>query len=147
MSDKFELHLDRIEHYKFQTNFGSKDYATVVLDEPPPLGEGAGPNPTRLLAAAVANCLSSSLIFCLSRSHVELGGVTTTVVGSYVRNERNRLRIGQLDVRIELDLQGNDPASLRKCLDMYEDFCVVTASVRKGLPVTVTIVDTDGNVL
>ncbi len=147
MSDTFEIRLDRVDGYRFRTDFGSPEIPTLVVDEPPPLGGGTGPNPARLLAAAVGDCLSASLIFCLAKSRVEVGGVKTKVVGAYRRNERNRLRIGRLDARIEIDVSGTEPGKLQGCLEMFEDYCVVTASIRKGLDVAVTVLDTSGHQL
>ena len=71
----------------------------------------------------------------------------TTVTGTYRRNERNRLRVAGLDVAIAVDVPGREPESLRKCLELFEDYCVVTASVRKGIPVAVTVKDAGGRVL
>jgi len=147
MSDTFEIQLERLNDYRFQIDFGSEEVSPLVVDEPPPLGSGSGPNPSSLLAAAVGDCLSASLIFCLERSRTEIGSVKTKVTGTYRRNERARLRIGGLDVKIEIDAPGSNPKKLSKCLEMFEDFCVVTASVRKGLNVSVTVVDTTGQQL
>lgn len=147
MSDTFEVRLERLDGYRFRTDWGTQGVEPLIVDEPPPLGQGTGPNPARLLAAAVGDCLSASLLFCLGRSRVEVAGVETHVVGSYVRNERNRLRIGGLRVGIVLDAPGSGPDALAKCLSMFEDFCVVTASVRQGVGVTVVVSDTQGNEL
>ena len=62
MSEEISVTVTRQDKYKFLVDFGS-DIAKTVADEPAPLGDGAGPSPTQLLAAAVANCLSSSLLF------------------------------------------------------------------------------------
>ena len=54
--------------YRFKISFdGPADFAagSLVTDEPPPLGEGSGPNPLAMLATAVGSCLASSLLFCL----------------------------------------------------------------------------------
>jgi len=147
MSDTFEVQLNRIAGYRFRADFGSPEVAPLVVDEPPPLGEGTGPNPARLLATAVGDCLSASLIFCLGRARVEAGDVKTKVVGTYRRNERGRLRIGELDVVIELAVPDAGPGKLDTCLAAFEDFCVVTASVRAGIDVSVRVVDADGNEL
>jgi hypothetical protein len=58
------------------------------MDEPEPLGEGTGPNAARVLAAAIGNCLSASLLFCLDKARVEVSVVRTKVTGSIVRNEK-----------------------------------------------------------
>lgn len=147
MSDTFEICLERLDGYRFRTDFGSEGVPPLIVDEPPPLGEGTGPNPPRLLAAAVGDCLSASLLFCLGKSRVEVAGVKTRVAGTYRRNERGRLRIAALDVSLHVDVPGSDPAKLGKCLEMFEDFCVVTASVKKGIDVGVKVTDTRGNEL
>lgn len=147
MADTFQVQLERLDGYRFRVDFGEGAIPPLQVDEGPPLGQGAGPNPSRLLATALADCLSASLVFCLAKSKVEVGALHTTATGSYVRNERNRLRIGRIDVVLRPELPGSDPARVKKCLELFEDFCVVTASVRQGLTVGVRVEDAAGNPL
>ena len=147
MSETFRVDLERLDGFRFRADFGSPDIPALVLDEGPPLGKGGGPNPARLLAAAVGNCLSSSLLFCLGKSRIEVASLRTGVTGTYVRNERGRTRIGRLDASISIDVPGGDPARLAKCLELFEDFCTVTASLRQGIPIQVTVTGPGGAVL
>ena len=147
MSDTFQIELERLDGYRFRADFGDPALPALLTDEGPPLGKGAGPNPSKLLATAIGNCLSASLVFCLSKSRVEVGKLRTTATGTLVRNERNRLRIGRIDVVLAPELPGSTPEKVQKCLEVFEDFCTVTASVRAGLPVGVKVVDASGSVL
>ena len=38
------------------------------MDEPEPMGENSGPNAGKVLAAAIGNCLTASLLFCLQKA-------------------------------------------------------------------------------
>jgi len=138
--DTFEITLAREDRYRFEVAFGDANGTTLVVDEPPPLGEGAGPSPTRVLAAAIGNCLSASLLFCLQRAHVDVRDVRTRVTGTIVRNDKGRLRLGPLQVVIEPETGDVPPAKIAKCLEIFEDFCTVTASARAGLVVDVQVV-------
>jgi organic hydroperoxide reductase OsmC/OhrA len=109
------------------------------MDEPAPLGTGAGPNAARVLAAAIGNCLSASYLFCLQRARIEVRDLRTTVTGSYVRNAQGRLRIGNLRVQLEPVLGPGAPERIARCLELFEDFCVVTQSVRDGVDVDVAV--------
>src|SRR5690606_16656233 len=120
-------------------DFEQEGVPDLLTDEPPPLGEGGGPNPARLLAAAVGNCMSASLKFCLDRAHLELEDLKTTVDGTIVRNERGRLRIGSLRVRLEPTLDPADLERIGRCLEVFEDFCIVGQSVRQGIDVAVEV--------
>jgi uncharacterized OsmC-like protein len=57
--------LTREEGFRFRVRFDQDGMGELVTDEPPPLGQGRGPDPSRLLAAAIGNCLAASLLFCI----------------------------------------------------------------------------------
>jgi uncharacterized OsmC-like protein len=63
------------------------------------------------------------------------------------RNEKGLLRIGKLDVRLMVELADGQYDRINRCLDLFEDYCIVTASVRKGIPVNVVVTDPQGNEL
>ena len=144
---RFTLHLEQLEGYEFKVRFDWDQVPELIVDEPPPLGGRAGPNPSRLLAVAAANCLSASLLFCVTKNEQPAGAVKTAVTCRMVRNDKQRLRVGGLAVRIEVDETLADAARFKRCLDLFEDFCVVTASIRDGIPVAVEVCDPAGNVL
>lgn len=138
-SKTFNVELELRQGYAFDVTFDDAALGTLLIDEPAPLGESAGPNASRVLAAAVGHCLSASLLFCLRKAHVDVESMKTSVEGETVRNERGRLRLGSLRVKLEPSL--SEPAERSKrCLDIFEDFCVVTESVRQGIDVGVEVV-------
>lgn len=136
---EFTIELERLQDYRFSVRFDWPQLAPLELDEPEPLGQQTGPNASRLLAAAVGNCLSASLLFCLEKAHQAPAGITTRVRGQLRRNEHGRLRIGRLVVDLDLDGAGLDAGRLQRCLGLFEDYCVVTASVREGIDVDVCV--------
>jgi organic hydroperoxide reductase OsmC/OhrA len=144
---RFTLHLEQLEGYEFKVRFDWDNVPDLLVDEPPPLGGRQGPNPSRLLAVAAANCLSASLLYCVTKNEPPAGALKTAVTCRMVRNDKQRLRIGGLAVRIEVDEALAEAARFKRCLDLFEDFCVVTASIRDGIPVAVEVCDPAGNVL
>lgn len=143
---EFTVELQLVEDYQFRVRFEPSD-TELLMDEPEPEGGGAGPNATRLLAAAVGNCLSASLLFCLRKSRLEPEGLRATVTLQPVRNDDGRLRVRSLDVELRLDAPGASPERLRRCLEIFEDYCVVTQSVREGIDVDVAVRDPSGESL
>lgn len=146
MSDalSFTLSLEQRRDYEFVVKFGRPEAADLLLDAAPPLGRGSGPDAEQLVAAAVANCLSASLLFCLRKFKQGTGAMRATVQGQLVRNPAGRLRIGRMDVDIYLDQKADAIRHIERCLAQFEDFCVVTESVRHGIPVGVRVMDAGG---
>jgi uncharacterized OsmC-like protein len=138
VASRFSVHVEQIDGFEFRVKFDKEQFAPLLLDEPPPLGHDTAPNAARVLAAAIGNCLSASLVFCLERAKVAATGVTADVDVEIVRNESRRLRVGKVNVTLHTDLEPNDPA-LASCLATFEDFCIVTQSVRKGIEVAVQV--------
>jgi organic hydroperoxide reductase OsmC/OhrA len=137
--EDFAVTLTLNEGYAFETTFDGTDVPALVVDEQPPLGAAAGPNPARLLATAVGHCLGSSMLFCLRKAKVEPEALHATVTGFMVRTERGRLRIGGLRVSLDPVFKPSDRERAARCLDVFRDFCIVTESVRNGIDVQVAI--------
>lgn len=74
MSETVSITVTQKQDYQFLVDFG-KAMPTLVADEPSPMGKGEGPAPTQMLLAAVANCLSASLIFSLTKFKQDAGGM------------------------------------------------------------------------
>jgi len=136
---RFELEIEHLAGYEFKVKFDLDEVPELLLDEPPPLGGGKGPNASRILAAAAANCLSASLLFCLHKAKIEPQGMKTCVTGRLTRNAQGRVRVEGVDVAIHLAGIDHPAARLGRCAELFEGFCVVTASVRQGIPVKVDV--------
>lgn len=139
--NQFTLTIKRVENYLFQLDFG--EFGNVLADEPAPLGGGEGPSPSALLAASVANCLSASLLFALSKKKEDPGELSATVTGTTARVGKY-LRITNVKVALKLGVEKSSLTSLDSALKVFEDYCTVTQSVRAGIDVDVEITDSTG---
>lgn len=144
----FGIELEQQEGFEFRVRFDWPDVPELVLDEPEPLGHRRGPNAARLVGAAVANCLAASLVFCLkTKFRQNPGPVRAMASGRLEKNEHGRYRIAGIDVVLSLAEPIGQMPHQERCLEQFEDFCVVTESVRRGIPVAVTVVDAAGKVV
>jgi uncharacterized OsmC-like protein len=139
---RIELTLD--EGYSFRVDPGQAGAQPFVIDEPPPLGAGHGPNPVRVLASALASCLGASLLFCLRKARVEVKALSVHATGTMGRNERGRLRVASVAVELRPTIAEADVDRLDRCVGVFEDYCVVTQSVRPALEVKVTVTPVTG---
>jgi uncharacterized OsmC-like protein len=138
LSESVFTKLVLIQGYKFKAEF-DQAIPDLIVDELKPLGENAGPNPTRLLSVAVGHCLSSSLLYCLSRARIKAKNLETTIKSSQERNDEGLLRIRRLEVQLRLYVDEKDRDRVPRCLDIFEKYCTVTQSVRNGIKVTVNV--------
>lgn len=145
---EFTVTVEQLEGLAFKVVWDWDTAPPLLIDEPEPIGRQHGPNAARLLGAAIGNCLTASLTFCLQRSRLDVTGMTSRVTGKVTRNERGRLRAESYEVEIQLPepLSGQQ-SQLERCLGVFEDYCIVTSSVRQGVPVRVKVVDATGGVL
>lgn len=144
---RFTIHLEQLDRYEINVRFDWKKAADVLMDEPPPLGGAAGPNASRMLAAAAANCLSASLLYCVSKDDPPAHNLKTEASCILVRNEKGRLRIGHIEVTLIVGDELAQSKRFDRCKDLFEDFCVVSASIRQGIPIKVQITNQAGEVL
>lgn len=139
MTESVYTKLKLRKGYEFKVIFDVAGVPELIVDEITPIGENVGPNPTRLLSAAVGHCLSSSLLFCLRKARVGVKDLETEVKANLERNEEGYLRVTSLNAQIRLNVNKDDKSRVNRCLSIFENYCTVTQSVRKGLDVKVTI--------
>ena len=135
--------LEQQEDFRFAVDFGA-GVPLLYSDEHPPLGKGAGPTPDQLLAAAVGNCMSASLLFALRKFKQAPEPIRPAVEAPVGRNAANRLRVLRIAVRITLGVPAASLQHLDRVLSQFEAFCTVGESVRQGIPVDVEVYDSTG---
>lgn len=149
MSDEqiVELSLEQVADYEFRVRFDGTSIADLTTDESAPLGHDAGPNPSRLLAAAVANCLCASLLFALRKFRNEPHGLAAHARATLQRNEHGRWRVVRIGVDLALEDAADTIEHVDRAMSQFEDFCIVTESVRQGIAVDVVVRDAKGTQL
>ena len=138
-SSEFTIEIEQTEEYAFRVRFDKEQFPPLMMDEPAPLGQDSGPNASRILAAAVGNCLSASLLFCARKGRMAIGPIRTRVHAHLARNERGRWRVVKIEAEIDPKIPETEKRNALRCLDLFEDYCVVTESVRQGIPVKVSV--------
>lgn len=136
--------LEQTGDYEFRIRFEGSAVDDLTTDEPAPLGHDHGPKPSQLLLAAVANCLSASLVFALRKFKNQPGALRTTASARTERDTEGRWRIPRAEVVLHLAEPAARYQNLDRILAQFENFCVVTQSVRAGMAVAVRVCDAKG---
>ena len=143
MAHTVTVTLQQEQDFRFAIHF-AEGVPVLYGDETPPLGGGTGPNPAELLAAAVGNCMSDSLLFAIRKFKQHPEPIRTGVTATIDRNAENRLRVQNIAVKLTLGVAASGLAHLDRALEQFEEFCTVGQSVRQGIPVTVEVYDSTG---
>ena len=132
----FEIKMEKTGPMEFKTTFVDTEYPDLMFDEPKHSGgEDKYPNAARIVTAAIANCLSASLSFCLTKSKVEIEELKTRAKCTMGRNEEGRLRIKKVEIEIETKLDQEKEKKIKRCIEMFEKFCVVSQSLTEGIEI------------
>jgi organic hydroperoxide reductase OsmC/OhrA len=145
-SEQVKVTLTQLSDYSFNVNFDETDIPDLLTDEGAPLGGGKGPNPSRMLLAAIANCLSASLLFAMRKYKNTPGTIRAEVRGTLGRNAEGRMRVLHVDVDLYLPDAAGSYDQFERILQQFENFCVVTESVRSGIEIAVQVHDGSGEI-
>jgi uncharacterized OsmC-like protein len=108
------VHLVQRQDHQFDVRFGEA-LPVLQADEPPPLGRGRGPTPVQLLAAAVGNCLSDSLLFALRKFRQAPEPIRAEVRAEVGRNAEGRLRVLALHAELRLGVRRHRSSTWTGC--------------------------------
>jgi len=133
-----EVEVKWVEGFKLKVKV--KDFPEILLDEPPEMGGAdTGPCPVSLFAASIASCLLASYLYCAKKARVKLKEAHATAKAE-TEWEKGGIRIKRVHVKIELKPAGSVSEKRAKlCSKVFRQFCIVTESVMRGVPVEVEI--------
>jgi uncharacterized OsmC-like protein len=137
------VQLTQASDYQFDVDFGP-DLPSLRADEPAPLGLGQGPSPVQLLAAAVGNCLSASLLFALRKFKQQPEPLSCRVEAQVGRNADGRVRVLSMSASLTLGVPAAALKNLDRVLATFESYCTVTQSVNAAIPVSLSVFDKQG---
>jgi uncharacterized OsmC-like protein len=137
------VQLQQKQDYQFDISFGAA-VPNIMGDEPAPLGTGQGPSPVQLLAAAVGNCLSDSLLFALRKFKQAPDPMRCEVQADVGRNAEGRLRVLGIKATLTLGVPAASLQHLDRVLAQFEAYCTVTQSVGQGIAIQTEVFDALG---
>lgn len=94
---------------------GGSDFRVDFQDAKP------GPNPSRILAAAIAQCLAESFAFGARRAKLPLSALFAEARALFKPNARGGLRIESMDVALRPSLARPEPR-FDEIVSGFEDF-------------------------
>ena len=103
-------------------------------------GPGGGTNPEELLAAALANCYTSTLTSMARARHIELAGVLTKARTklAWDKDTPHHIALGDLTVRITADAPEDQVLSLANDAREHCPVCnILTAAAKLTVAITV----------
>lgn len=125
-----------------------RDTHDLLSDEPDWLPYGAGqdahPAPMDYMTVALTACQVSVLSQCLEKSRVEEFTITAEGAIDSVRKEdvpeempgNTRTRVDHMSVDIEVEVPEEHQHRAERCLEVYDQGCIVGQSYRAGIPYT-----------
>lgn len=138
---RFKVTLAHQHNYQFLSQAsedGRLHGKPYLSDEPEPVGDNAGPSTPALLATALGHCLSAALIEALRHAHLNVLGCETEATAVVRPNSEGLPRIDHVDVTIRPRLNEEHPR-MNRCAEVFEKYCTVTSSVKKGIEVRVRV--------
>lgn len=133
-----------INNIGFKVNI--KEFPEFVMDEPPEFhGNDRGPSSAEFLLTSIAGCQGTSFQFCLQKFNIEVEEMVVNVESEmhhvwYDEYEREILNITNISVTIDVKLKNpEDEENLLECFNLFQKFCVVSTSIRRGIPIDVQL--------
>ena len=142
MSDEIKTHL-KLNWEKdliFKLDMGKVKTGNFLIDDTNKGADKIGPNPSRLLASAVMGCMCASLLFCIGKKNLSFDDFEAEAEITTFKNEKNFWRVKEINIK--MIPKTNDEAvikRLKQCEKMFEEYCVITQSVREGITINLDL--------
>jgi uncharacterized OsmC-like protein len=138
---KSEVGLKLEEEMIFKCDLGQINMDDLYIDEQHKKSqEKIGPNPSKLLALSILGCMSASFAFCLQKKNFSLSDFNGKAFIISKRNHRGFWRIKE--IKLELHPKIDTPEMrerANKCQKFFEQFCIISESIKEGIKITTNL--------
>lgn len=112
-----------------------RNFDSILMDDRKK-GDDSAPTPIEVFLSSVGSCLIMSFIYCLYLSGVHLKPDDFDVrVSGAIGRVNNRLRL--VNVKTEFLIKTKeDRVKIEKCFEKFQPFCILSESIKSGIPFT-----------
>ncbi|MFX0083421.1 MAG: OsmC family protein [Candidatus Hodarchaeota archaeon] len=138
---KTKVGLKQEEEMIFKCELGNLKMDNLYIDERNKKEvEKIGSSPTKLLASSVLGCLAASFSFCLQKKNFSLSGFEGKAEVTIARNDKGYWRVRNINIELNPKI---DTPEMRKradqCEKFFEQYCIISESLRTGFEVNVNL--------
>jgi len=114
----------------------ARHFTDIHIDEPESFhGQDNGPSAIEYFLMGVGGCTGSSFAYCLEKNSIAIKDLKIIVDGKMShRGNRMNLRLIKIDLEIKCSVENDDKNKLDMCINRFKEYCVLTESISKGIP-------------
>ena len=130
--------LDYTKDLHFKAS--ARNFKDINVDEPVSFhGTDLGPSAVEYLLIGIGGCLGTTFTFCLQKNKIELETLKVIVEGE-LSHTGPKMLLRLVNLTVDLNFTPKEPSSekeINKCMKEFLDYCIITNSIEKGIPIKV----------
>lgn len=139
-----ELHVEAKRLEGTRTGIKVRNFPQILVDTMPEFGGmDAGPCPVELMLASLAGCVVETAIYIAKKARIGLGDVWAETRGVVTKNGQ-AYALANVETTLKVQVQSpSNQERVKECLGLLGKYCIVTESLTKSVPITVSLVVTN----
>jgi len=141
LSSKVTIDIEWLGGEDFKIKFGSKSIDELIISRSRVPREEIGGEARELLAASIAECMSSTLLFYLKWAKIKLNGLRSTVEVITDKDEQGHYRVSMVNLNFNVEIP-RDKETLKKLERVKKILsrgCFISRSLERGVKVNFSI--------
>lgn len=136
------IELERMENGDLKIKFGNETLEDLVIRRSGLPKEKVGAEARKLLAASLAECMCSTLIFLLDWAKIDFKGFQASVDALTEKDEKGGLCVDSLNVTINVEVPTDEETTkkFRRVKSLFKRGCLMSRSLERGIKVNYSIV-------
>ena len=141
IESRVKVGLKLQENLLFKCELGNVKMQDLYIDERnKKKTEKIGPSPIKLLALSVLGCLAVCFEFCLQKKGFTLSDLDGRAEVTFTRKDKEFWRIRKIDIDLLPKIDNTEMRkSVAQCKNLFEQHCIISESLRKGMEINVNL--------